>query len=64
MIWILLAGLSGVAVVTVAAWARRSRARVDQEGETRRAANQLDIQERELLVKLRARQGKDEGEGP
>ncbi|MEZ6024228.1 MAG: hypothetical protein R3C16_12645 [Hyphomonadaceae bacterium] len=64
MIWFFVLGLGGMAAIAVAAWARRSRKRVDAEVEARREQNRLDIQERELLAKLRARQqDKQDGEG-
>jgi hypothetical protein len=66
MIWLFLVGLGGAAALGVAAWARRSRKRVETDAEARRERNRLDIQERELLAKLRAQQRKDggaEGEG-
>lgn len=61
MIWFFVLLLGGMGAIAVAAWARRSRKRVDGQAEARRAQNQLDIQERELLAKLRARDGKGEG---
>lgn len=60
MIWFFVVGLGGMAATAVAAWARRSRKRVDAQAKARRAQNQLDIEERELLAKLRERQ---KGEG-
>lgn len=62
MIWFFVLGLGGMAVVAVAAWARRSRKRVDAQLEARRAENRLDIQERELLARLRERQAGQQGE--
>lgn len=56
MIWFFVLGLGGMAALGVAGWARRSKKRVDAQADERRAKNQLDIQERELLAKLRARQ--------
>jgi hypothetical protein len=63
MIWFFVLGLGGMLAIAVAAWARRSRKRVDAQVEERRAKNQMDIQERELLAKLRAQENKQEGEG-
>jgi len=60
MIWIFLGLLAGTAVVGVSAWARRSRSRVDAEGEARRERNRLDIEERELLAKLHSREERGE----
>jgi hypothetical protein len=60
MIWIFWGLLAGAAVMGVSAWARRSRKRVDAEGEARREANRLDIEERALLAKLRAREERGE----
>lgn len=54
-------GLGGMAAIAVAAWARRSRKRVDAQTEARRAQNRLDIQERELLAKLHERDQQGEG---
>jgi hypothetical protein len=64
MIWFFVVGLGGMAAIAVAAWARRSRKRVDAQAEARRAQNQLDIEERELLAKLRAQASKPGGEAP
>jgi len=63
MIWFFVLLLAGMAAIAVAAWARRSRKRVDEQADARRAQNQLDIKERELLAKLRERQGDQKGEG-
>lgn len=62
MIWFFVLGLGGMAALGVAAWARRSKKRVDAQNDARRAQNQMDLQERELLAKLRAQQSKAEGE--
>ena len=62
MTWILIALLAGSAVLAVAAWARASKRKVDAEASARRANNRVDIEERELLAKLRQRQGGGEAE--
>lgn len=53
MIWIFIAGFSGVAVVAVSAWARGERRKVDAEGLARRDAVKMDVEEARLLEKLR-----------
>jgi hypothetical protein len=55
MIWIIMAGFAGVAVVGVSAWARGERKKVDAEGEARRQRGQMDIEEARLLAKLRSK---------
>ena len=57
MIWLFVVGLGGMAALGVAAWARRSRKRVDAEVEARREKGRLDIEEQQLLSKLRSKQG-------
>lgn len=60
MIWILALVLGAAAAFAVAAWARRSRQRVDAAVEAERAKARLDAEERQLLDKLKQQQ---EGEG-
>ena len=55
MIWIFLAGFASLAAVTVSAWARGERKKVDAEGEARRAQSQMDAEEARLLDKLRSK---------
>ena len=55
MIWLVLAGFAGVAVVGVSAWARAERRKVDAEGAARREKSQLDNEEARLLAKLRSK---------
>jgi hypothetical protein len=57
VIWIILAGFAGVAVVGVSAWARGERKKVDAEGAALRERSQLDIEESRLLDKLRHERG-------
>ena len=57
MIWLILAGFAGLAVVGVSAWARGERKKVDAEGAARRQCSQLDIEESQLLDKLRHERG-------
>jgi len=63
MFWFFLLGLGGMVALGVAGWARASRRRTDAAVAERREQSRLDIQERELLAKLRAEQGKPEGQG-
>ena len=53
MIWLVLAGFAGVAVVAVSAWARGERRKVDAEAAERRDRAKLDAEEARLLAKLR-----------
>jgi hypothetical protein len=57
MIWLVLAGFAGVAVVTASAWARSERRKADAEGAARRERGQLDAEEARLLAKLKSRDG-------
>ena len=57
MIWLIMAGFAGVAVVGVSAWARGERKKVDAEGAARRAQSQMDAEEARLLDKLRRERG-------
>lgn len=57
MLWILFGGLSGLAVVTVAAWARSSRRKVEAAEKERRARHRLDLDEETLLARLRREKG-------
>ena len=56
MIWLILAGLSGTAVVAVAAWARGERKKAEAETAARRERGRLQAEEAQLLAKLK---GKD-----
>jgi hypothetical protein len=58
MTWIFLALLAGSSVLGVAAWARASKRKVDAQAAARRANNRLDIDERDLLAKLRRGQNR------
>lgn len=53
MVWIMLAGLSSVAVVAVAAWARGERRKAEAEAVQRRENARLHMEETQLLAKLR-----------
>ena len=60
MLWLILAGLSGAAVVSVAAWARGERRKVEADAARRREQGRLKTEEAQLLAKLRNRE--DQGE--
>ena len=53
MLWLILAGLSGTAVVGVAAWARSERQKVEREAAERRERGRLKAEEAQLLARLR-----------
>jgi hypothetical protein len=55
MIWLILAGLSGTAVVAVAGWARGERKKVEREAAERRERAQLQAEEAQLLARLKDR---------
>ena len=57
MIWLVLAGFAGVAVVGVSAWARAERQKADAEAQARRERSQLDAEEARLLTRLRSKDG-------
>lgn len=52
MLWLILAGLSGTAVVAVAAWARGERKKVEVEAAARRERARLQAEEAQLLARL------------
>ena len=54
LIWIFLAGLSSVAVVALAAWARGERRKAETETAERRERARLQQEEARLLAKLRS----------
>ncbi|MGQ0533352.1 MAG: hypothetical protein ACT4OF_11775 [Caulobacteraceae bacterium] len=56
MIWLFLGGLSGLAVVGVAAWARGERRRVEAEERARRERARLQADEAQLLAKLKSKE--------
>jgi membrane protein implicated in regulation of membrane protease activity len=58
MIWIGLACFAGLAVVTVSAWARTARRRVEAAEAERRERRRLQTDEETLLARLNAK-GKD-----
>lgn len=64
MIWLFVGVIAAMAVVGVAAWARRSRKRVDDEAAQRRTQSRLDAEEQVLLAKLRSRQTHSSDEKP
>jgi hypothetical protein len=53
MIWLILAGLSGTAVVAVATWARGERKKVEAEERLRRERGRLQAEEAALLARLK-----------
>jgi len=57
MLWLILAGLSGTAVVGVAAWARGERKKVEAEAAARKERGRLQAEEAQLLAKLRQEKG-------
>jgi hypothetical protein len=57
MIWLIMAGFAGVAVVGVSAWARGERKKVDAASEVRRERSRLEAEETRLLDKLRNKDG-------
>ena len=61
MLWILLGGFGGLAVVSVAAWARASKRRVELAEQQRREQQRLKFQEEALLSRMKAekRDGED-----
>ncbi len=54
MIWLILAGLSGTAVVAVATWARGERKKIEAEERLRRERGRLQAEEAALLAKLKS----------
>ena len=52
MLWLILAALSGTAVVAVAAWARGERKKVEVEAAARRERARLQAEEAQLLARL------------
>jgi hypothetical protein len=57
MIWLILAGLSGTAVVAVATWARGERKKVEAEERLRRERGRLQAEEAALLARLKNKDG-------
>ncbi|GEM_PF-6363834 len=55
MLWLILAGLSGTAVVAVAGWARGERKKVEREAAERRERARLQAEEAQLLARLKDR---------
>lgn len=55
MFWLILAGLSGTAVVAVAGWARGERKKVEREAAERRERARLQAEEAQLLARLKDR---------
>jgi hypothetical protein len=53
MLWLILAGLSGTAVVAVATWARGERRKVEAEERLRRERRRLQAEEEALLARLK-----------
>lgn len=53
MIWLVLGGLGGLAVVGVAAWARGERKKVEAETRARKERARLAVEEAQLLAKLK-----------
>ncbi len=53
MLWLILAGLSGTAVVAVAGWARGERKKVEVEAAARRERARLQAEEAQLLSRLK-----------
>lgn len=53
MLWILLGGFGGLAVVSVAAWARASRRKAEADEIARRSRHRLDLDEEVLLARLK-----------
>ena len=62
MIWIVLASLSGVVVVSVSAWARASKRRSDLAEAERRERQRLKFQEEALLSRLKTSEASEASE--
>ncbi len=55
MLWLILAGLSGTAVVAVATWARGERKKAEAETAARREQGRLQAEEAQLLARLKSK---------